>query len=154
MRWVQRHSWWLVLTMTVLVAVIGLSPVALGIREDESIPLGITGMTASELEASSAPAYRLLDYEARSGGIALIVIGTLLSAVVLSGFRQNRPWAWRTMWILPAWAGSVVLLTLAAGVAPGQAPPIPMFSGAIFAVLAAALLLVSAPRFLGPRSAD
>jgi hypothetical protein len=146
MIWLQRHAWWLLLTMTVLLAVIGLSPVILGIKEDASVPLGITGMTASQLEASSPEGYRLLDFEVRSGGVALIVIGTLLSAVVLGPFRQGRPWAWWVMWVLPVWAASVFVLILAIGVAPGQAPPTPMISGPIFAVLSAALLLVSAPR--------
>ena len=42
---------------------------------------------------------------------------------------------------------------LAFGIAPGQAPPTPMISGPIVALLAAALLLVSAPRFVGrPRA--
>jgi hypothetical protein len=149
MIWLQRHAWWLLLTMTVLLAVIGLSPVILGIKEDASVPLGITGMTASQLEASSPEGYRLLDFEVRSGGVALIVIGTLLSAVVLGPFRQGRPWAWWVMWVLPVWAASVFVLILAIGVAPGQAPPTPMISGPIFAVLSAALLLVSAPRFFG-----
>lgn len=46
-----------------------------------------------------------------------------------------------------AWAASAFALNLAYGVAPGQAPPPPMISGPIFAVLAAAILLVSLPRF-------
>jgi hypothetical protein len=147
--WLQRHAWWLLLTMTVLLAVIGVWPVILGIKEDASVPLGITGMTASQLEASSVQGYRLLDFEVRSGGVALIVIGTLLGAVVLGAFRQGLPWAWWVMWVLPVWAASVFVLILSIGVAPGQAPPTPMISGPIFAVLSAALLLVSAPRFFG-----
>jgi hypothetical protein len=46
-------------------------------------------------------------------------------------------------------AASVFVLILAVGVAPGQAPPNPMLSGPIIAVLSAAILLVSAPRFFG-----
>ena len=92
-----------------------------------------------------------LDFQARSSGIGLIVLGTLLSLVVLKAFRQNRPWAWWVMWILPIWGASVFILTVAFGVAPGQAPPTPMISGPIVAVLAAAGLLASAPRFIGHR---
>jgi len=55
--------------------------------------------------------------------------------------------------MLPAWAASAFVLNLVYGVAPGQAPPPPMISGPIFAVLAAALLLVSAPSFFGDRAA-
>ena len=139
--------------MTVLVAVIGLWPLILGIKEDASIPLGITGMTASELEAASAQGYRLLDFEVRSGGMALIMIGTLLSTVLLGAFRQDRPWAWWVMWVLPIWGASTFGLILAIGVAPGQAPPWPMISGPIFAVFSTSLLLVSAPQFFGRETA-
>ena len=147
MRWLQEHSWQLLLTMTVLVAVIGLFPLIFGINEDPSVPLGISGLTAAEIEASSAPAYRLVDSQVRNNGIALIVIGVLLSVVVIEGFRKNQPWSWWAMWILPIWAASVFVLTFAVGVAPGQAPPTPMISGPIFAVLAGSVLLISLPRF-------
>jgi hypothetical protein len=99
---IQRHAWRLLLIITVLIALIGVWPVALGLKEDASLPLGIAGITASQLEASSAAAYRLSDFQARSSGLDLIAVGTLLSVVVLRGFRQNRPWAWWAMWILPA----------------------------------------------------
>ena len=77
------------------------------------------------------------------------MIGALLSTVLVFGFRHNRRWAWWAMWSLPIWAASVFALNLAFGVAPGQAPPSPMISGPIVVILAAALLLVSAPRFVG-----
>jgi len=149
MIWLQRNAWWLLLTMTVLVAVLGLWPLAMGIKEDASVPLGITGLTASQLEEASAQGYRLLDFEARGGGISLIVIGTLLSAIVLGAFRENRRWAWGAMWVLPVWGASVFVLILVGGVAPGQAPPAPMISGPVIAVLSSALLAISAPRFVG-----
>jgi hypothetical protein len=152
MLWLQRSAWWLLLTMTVLVAVIGLNPVIQGIKEDASVPLGFTGLSAVELQRESAQGYRLIDFGVRSGGLDLIMIGALLSTVLLFGFRHNRRWAWWATWSLPIWAASVFALTLAFGVAPGQAPPTPMFSGPIIAVLAAALLLVTGPRFLGHRS--
>ena len=152
MSWLQRSAWWLLLTMTVLVAIIGLNPIISGINEDASVPLGITGLSASELQMESAQGYRLIDFGVRSGGLDLIIIGVLLSTVLVFGFRHNRRWAWWAMWSLPVWAASVFTLTLAFGVAPGQAPPTPLISGAIIAVLAAVLLLVSAPRVIGHQS--
>ena len=140
--------------MTALVAVIGFSPVISGINEDPSIPLGISGMTAAQLEAASPQGYRLLDFQARSAGLALVVIGTLLSAVLIAGFRHDQPWAWWVMWMLPVWGAAVCVLILAIGVAPGQLPPTPVFSGAVIAVLSTALLLVSAPRFFGAARTD
>ena len=149
MLWLQRSAWWLLLTMTVLVAVIGLNPIISGINEDASVPLGITGLSASQLQSESAQGYRLIDFGVRSGGLDLIIIGALLTTIILFGFRRSHRWAWWAMWSLPIWAVSVFALNLAFGVAPGQAPPSPMISGPILAVLAAALLLVSAPRFVG-----
>jgi hypothetical protein len=43
--------------------------------------------------------------------------------------------------------GGALVSYLIAGVQPDQPPPPPMISGPILAVLAAAILLVSAPRF-------
>jgi len=140
------------MTISVLIALIGIWPVMLGIREDPSVPLGISGMTAADIEASSPQAYRLADFQARSSGIDLIVIGTLLSVVALTAYRREQSWAWWLMWILPVWAVSVAVLTLATGVAPGQAPPTPMISGPIIAVLTASILVISAPRMIRRQS--
>src|SRR6266550_3546297 len=133
------------MTMSGLIALIGFWPLIYGIREDASVPLGITGMTAAELEATSPQAYRLLDFQARSSGLDLIVIGTLLSVVALKPYRREQPWAWWLMWMLPLWAASVFVEMLAVGVAPGQGPPTPMISGPIVAILAAGILLIGAP---------
>jgi hypothetical protein len=149
MAWLQRHAWQLLLALTVLVAVIGINPVIQGIREDETVTLGFTGLTAAQLEAANPQTYRLLDFQARSGGIALIAIGTLLSAILVGAYRHARRWAWWAMWILPAWGVSIFLLILAVGLEPGQPPPYPMISGPIVAALSSALLLISAPQFLG-----
>jgi len=62
MRWLEGNSWWLLLAMTVLVIFVGILPIILGIKEDASVPLGISGMTAAKLEAASAQGYRLLDF--------------------------------------------------------------------------------------------
>jgi len=96
--------------------------------------------------------FREQEVQARSAGLALVVIGTLLSVVLLAGFRHNHLWAWWVMWVLPAWAAGVVGLILTIGIAPGQPPPTPAFSGAVVAVLSTTLLLVSAPRFSEPKA--
>lgn len=149
MAWLQRHAWQLLLALTVLIALIGINPVVNGINEDATVPLGIAGMTAAELQADNAQSFRLIDLQARFGGVDLIVIGSLLSAIVVGGFRRHMRWAWWSMWLLPLWGTSVFGLILATGIAPGEPPPNPFFSGPVVAVLASALLLVSAPRFFG-----
>jgi hypothetical protein len=147
LRWLQRHSWWGLLVMALILTLFGIGDLAAGLEADPGIPAGLTGMSLAELESESSAAYRLLDFGVRAGGLQLIAMGLLLTVVLLAGFRRGRPWAWWTMWLLPAWAATVFLLNAAFGVAPGQAPPPPMISGPIFAMLAAAILIVSAPGF-------
>lgn len=154
MQRLQRKAWLGLLAMAVLIGLVGLWALFIGIAEDQSVPLGLTGLTLSELEAESPNGYRFADFGVRGGGMGLVVIGALLAAIVVFAFRQRRQWAWWAMWVLPIWAASTVVLILAIGVAPGQAPPWPMISGSIFAVFSTALLLVSAPRFLGRQTPD
>jgi peptidoglycan/LPS O-acetylase OafA/YrhL len=151
MAWLQRHAWQLLLALTLLIALIGINPVVNGINEDATVPRGIAGMTAAELAADNAQSFRLIDLQARFTGVDLIVIGLLLSAILVGAFRHHRRWAWWAMWLLPFWGASVFGLILATGIAPGQTPPNPFFSGLVVAVLASAMLLASAPLFFGPR---
>lgn len=145
----RRRSWLILAAMSVLVALFGLGDLIVGVTFDPAIALGLTGLSLAELQAESTAGYRLVDFGARSGGISLIVIGTLLTAIVVIPFQEGRRWAWWAMWALPAWATGAFILIAAFGVAAGQAPPPPMVSGPIFAALAAAILLVNAPRFTG-----
>jgi hypothetical protein len=147
MAWLQRKAWWALVGLTVIVGLFGLSDVAGGISADPGIPLGITGKTVTQLRAESEQSYRLLDLTARSGGTLLVVIGILMTTILLVPFRRGERWAWWVMWTLPIWAAAASVGIAIVGVAPGQAPPPPMISGPIFAVLAGAILLVSAPRF-------
>lgn len=149
MAWLRRHSWWGLLALAVLILFFGIGDMIIGYEWDPGIPLGLTGMTPAQLASESPQAYRLLDFGLRSGGPGLIVIGTLLTVILLVPFRRRERWAWWAMWVLPASAMSVLFLYLAFGVVPGQAPPPPMISGPLFAVISAAILLVSAPRFFG-----
>jgi hypothetical protein len=138
----------------VIVGLLGVTDITGGISADPGIPLGITGKTVSEMRAESEQAYRLLDFNARAGGTLLIVIGILMTPILLVPFRSGQRWAWWVMWTLPAWAAAAFVAILIIGVAPGQAPPPPMISGLIFAVLAGAILLVSGPRFFGDRASS
>ena len=147
MRWLELHAWWGLLATAVLMSVFGLTDVASGAAADPAIPLGLTGMTLEELQAEGPTAYRLSDLYTRVNGISLILIGLLFAAVLVFAFRQNRRWAWWTMWLLPVWAASILVFYLVVGVQPDEPPPPPMISGPILAVFCAAILLVSAPRF-------
>lgn len=154
MQRLQRNAWRGLLVMAVLIGLVGLWALFVGIAEDPSVPVGLTGLTLSELEAESPNGYRFADFGVRAGGMSLVVIGMVFATIVLFAFRQHQPWAWWAMWALPIWGASTVVLILAIGVVPGQAPPWPMISGTIFAVFSAVLLLVSAPQFVGRHTAD
>lgn len=147
MRWLQRHAWWGLLIITLTMISFGVTDVLVGPAADRGIPLALTGMTLEELEADGSASYRLFDFFTRANGYSLLMIGLFGTAILLFAFRRNLRWAWWTMWLLPAWAAGVAVFYLIAGVESDQPPPPPMVSGPILAVLAAAILLVSAPRF-------
>ncbi len=49
----QRNAWRGLLTIAVLIGVVGVWPLLVGIAEDPSVPLGLTGRSLSELAAES-----------------------------------------------------------------------------------------------------
>jgi hypothetical protein len=145
MPWLERNATGLLLATAVLSAVFGLGDLLSGEADNT---LAVAGLTNAELAAQTGQAYRLIEVQIRAGGLQLILIGALLSAIVLFGFRANLPWAWWTMWSLPIFTAAVVALHLSS-VAPGQTPPAPVYSGAIFTVFTAGILLASRGRFFG-----
>jgi hypothetical protein len=147
MRWLERHAWWGLLSIALVFVAFGVTDVLAGAAADPAIPLGLTGMTLDELEAESGNGYRLFDFFTRVNGFSLVFVGLLLAAILVFAFRRNRRWAWWTMWLLPIWAIGATAFYVVAGLAPNQPPPPPMVSGPIVAVIAGAILLVSAPRF-------
>jgi hypothetical protein len=149
MEWLRRHAWQLLLGLTALIAVIGLNPVKEGIHEDSSVPLAFTGRTADQLQSDNPETFRLIDVQARFGGLDLIAIGILLSAILATAFRRNERWAWWALWLLPLWGAAVSATILRTGLVEGQAPPSPLFTGPAIAGLSSALLVIAAPRFFG-----
>jgi hypothetical protein len=147
MHQLRRNAWRGLLAISLLIGLAGLWALLVGITEDQSVPVGLTGLTVSQLQAQSPEAYRFADFGVRAGGMGLVVVAVLLASIVVFAFRQQQPWAWWALWALPAWGISTVLLILVIGVAPGQAPPWPMISGTIVGIVAALLLLVSARQF-------
>ena len=135
------------LATAVIVVLFGITDVLNGAAADPAIPMGLTGLTLDELEAESPTVFMLYDTYTRVNGVGGVLIGLLFSSVLWFGFRRNQRWAWWTMWLLPIWALGILAFYLVIGVQPDQPPPPPMISGPIVAVLCAAILLVSAPRF-------
>ena len=133
--------------------VFGVTDVLVGPAADRGIPLGLTGMTLEALQVEGPQSYRLFDFFTRVNGYSLFMVGAFGTAILLFAFRRNQRWAWWTMWVLPIWAVGVEVFYLVAGVESDQPPPPPMLSAPFLAVLAAAILLVSAPRFFRPGTA-
>lgn len=147
MRWLERHAWWGLAFLTVVIVIFGVTDALVGPAADIAIPMSLTGLTLTELQAESPAAYRLFDFFTRVNGLNLVILGSLATAVLAFAYRRHRRWAWWTMWLLPAWSLSVSLSYVIAGLAPGQPPPPPMLSGLIFAVPATAIQLLSARPF-------
>lgn len=154
MRGLQRNAWKGLLVLTLLIGLVGLWALIVGIAEDQSVPLGLTGRSLADLAAESPDGYRFADFGVRAGGMGLVLIGSVLASVVMFAFRPGQKWAWWVVWAMPIWAASTVGLILIIGIAPGQAPPWPMISGIVVGLLSTGLLLVTAPRFLGRRGDD
>ena len=147
MDWIRRHAWWGFLLVALTLVVFGVTDVMSGAAADRAIPRAVTGMTLAELEAAGPEAYRLFDFFTRVNGWSLVLAGAMTAAVVVFGFRRGRRWAWWATWALPIWAVGAAVFYAVIGIEPGQAPPPPMISGPIVAVLCVFLLAVTAPSF-------
>jgi hypothetical protein len=143
MRWFERHAWWLLLASAVISFVFGLGDLLAGAPDNA---LAVTGQSNADLAAQSPQAYGLIQESVRIGGIQLMAIGIVSAAILLLAFRRNLAWAWWTMWSLPVMSAALAVIHLTT-VAAGQSPAIPAYSGSLVAILTAAALLLSAPRF-------
>jgi hypothetical protein len=153
MRILPERAWWYLVAVAALILVFGVGDVLGGAAVDPGIPLGLTGMTLSELE-SQGEAYRMFDFTVRTQGWNLAIVGGLSLVILLIPYRARRRWAWWTLWFLPAWSFGVAALYLAFGLAPNQPPPPPLVSGPILGTLAVAVLLIDRRRFLVSRGAS
>jgi hypothetical protein len=148
----QHNAWWWFASLAAVTVVVGVAELATGgpIVTIDNVQ-ALTGMTIDELAANSSEASQLIQFNVRVEGLHLILIGALMGAIVIYGFRQDRRWAWWMMWSFPIYTSSLLVLNLIVKTAPGQVPAAQAFTGAIVGMLSAVILLVSAPRFF-PRS--
>jgi hypothetical protein len=153
MAWFQQYAWSWFAVLAAVIAVVGVAELASGapIVTLDSVQ-ALTGMTNVELAAKSSEAYPLIEFSVRVEGLHLIWIGALMGAIVGNGLRQERRWAWWTMWSFPIYTVSLLVLNLIVTTAPGQAPAAQAFTGAIVGMLSAMILLFSAPRFFPRKS--
>ncbi len=147
---VRQRAWWAIGAIAVTLVVFGATDVATGAKADPGISLAVVGKDPAALEAAQPDAYRMYDFLTRSQGFVLGMFGLLVLAVAAIPYRGGQPWAWRALWILPAWAIVVPFLYFAFGTAAGQPPAPPMISGPVVAGVAATALLLDRGRFRVP----
>jgi hypothetical protein len=140
MLWLQRHGWWGLLAIAVISVAQGLVDLASGVTYQA---WHVTGKTIAQIAAESVDGSQLSDFSVRTGGLYLIAFGVLLGAILLFAFRQDHQWAWWAMWTFPVMAITASFLDLAFGDFFAG----PAITGGIVGILAAAILLISAPRF-------
>lgn len=144
----RRRLWWVLPTLSTVLVVFGVSDMLIGIRSDPGIPMAITGLTPTELEAANADGYRLADFMVRTQGLAISAFGVLLTIILLVPYRAGQRWSWFTAFVLPAWAIAVPLMYLGFGMARGAPPSPPMISGPLFAVASVLVLMADRQRFV------
>ena len=144
---IRQRAWWVIGAIAVVLVVFGATDVALGAKADPGISLAVAGKDPTALEAAQPDAYRMFDFMTRSQGLVLGIFGFLVLAIAAVPYRAGQRWAWRVLWLLPAWAIAVPVLYVTVGTAAGQPPAPPMISGPLVAVVAAAALLLDRGRF-------
>lgn len=147
---IRARAWWLLVVISVVVALFGLTDMASGLASDPAITTVITGLGVDELLAQDPAGHRLADFLTRALGLNLAVLGVLFTIILVVPYRAGRRWAWRSMWLLPAWALLVPALYLAFGTAPGAPPSPPMLSGPLIGLLSAGILLLDRRRVSDP----
>ena len=152
MEMMRRRAWWLLIIFAGAITIFGAQDIVFGAAADRAIALGLTGRTHEELLAESADTYRMYDFTARTQAVTLVAAGMLLLGILLVPYRAGESWAWRLMWVLPAYALSVPAMYLIYGLVPGAPPPPPLVSGSIVGVLSVAVLLTDHRRFAGAPS--
>ena len=144
---IRRRLWWYPTAVGVLLAIFGMFDVLQGADADPAIAQGLTGQTLAQIRADDPVGYRLFDFFTRTQGVLLAAFGVLLAVVAAVPYRAGRRWAWRALWIFPAWAFGVAVLYVWSGLASGSPVPPPLVSGPVLGGLAVVALLVDRSRF-------
>jgi hypothetical protein len=137
-----------------ILVLFGIGDIQAGPTADPAITAAISGKSAAQVAAADPAGFRLYDFAIRMGGLNLVVIGLLLASILACPYRAGSRWAWRTMWLLPAWAVAVPGLIVAVGTVPGAGLPPPAISGPIVAAVAAGALLADRKRFVESEIAE
>ena len=144
---VERHAWQVLLALSVIVGLFGLSDMLMGaadLQKGETVLMhSLTGVSWNEMQAADPGAANMIDQKSRTGGASLATMALLSAAVLIAGFRRGERWAWAALWVMPAWLALTVLFTWGAIKYPRYGTPVPVISGTLFFALWVALLAVT-----------
>ena len=98
----EKYGWVWYLALGLLWLVVGLNQLFTPevLLEDDA--QHITGISLSELEASSPVATKLIFFLYGGMGNLKTSWSLLVIAITLTGYRKGEKWAWYTLWLVPA----------------------------------------------------
>jgi hypothetical protein len=146
-----RQGWKFLLGLVVVIGLFGVGDLIRGLDADPMIPEGVAGLSPAEIRETSPNLARLADLQVRSGGLHLVVMAILWTAILAVPFRRGERWSWWAMWTFPGWSLAVAVTFLFVELQPGAPTPPPAVSGWMFFGLTAVLLLVTRSGFASRR---
>jgi hypothetical protein len=144
----ERNDWKIWVVLSLLFMFIGVEGVRMGgstYAGEEAVQFEtITGTTWEKLQADSPGVARLIDSQARSGGVT-VAGGALFSlALALFGLRRRQRWAWFTMWVWPLLLAVMATMVLLSEKTPGtEGIPATVIVQAVILIITVALLVLS-----------
>ena len=97
----EKYGWVIYIGLGVLWLVVGLSQLFNPDSILENDAQLVTGMSLSELEASSPVATELVRWLYGAIGNLKTSWSFLVLAITLTGYRRGEKWAWYTLWLVP-----------------------------------------------------
>lgn len=154
--WFERNGWTIFTGISVVTALFGLGDIISGgstFAMGEGVLFNrLTGTTWDALQAADPGAAKLIDYQVRAGGAALLILGTFSLTICVTALRRRERWAWYAMWVWPLGVALIVAVLWGATQGPGDGIPVPIISGSITIAISLATLALSAPKYLRTRA--
>jgi len=97
-----KYGWVVFLGLGLLWLVVGFTQVFNPDTMLEDEAQHVTGMSLSELEASSPEATEFVRFLYGAVGMLKTSWSLLVLAITLTGYRRGEKWAWYTLWLVPA----------------------------------------------------
>ncbi len=110
-----EYAWVILMVMGLLELQFGLTLALRGPSAIDNANLEVQGVTWQRIAASSSEA-DLIDYVARSWGVAEVFLAITIVAIAAVPFRRGERWSWCFLWLFPALAVVSVIRNLVAGV--------------------------------------